>query len=242
MLVCERMKRIAIVILLLLFAGLQANNTQARLLDEHWFKELFLSFVEHQAAIPDADLVVENFQVRPVVMNIPEGKITYRVVNAFRPVSSGHQSIVVSIAVDSQETGQARIDGDICQYRQVVCLTNRLSRHTILTGDDVVLLRKNIGLLGENSFGSVDDVIGKRLTTSQREGGVLYASILEDPPLVERNDMVTIVVHGQSFRITVPGQVRSAGARGEVVKVKNLMSRKVIYAKVVSGDSVEVDL
>ncbi|MCK5227528.1 MAG: flagella basal body P-ring formation protein FlgA, partial [Desulfobulbaceae bacterium] len=41
--------------------------------------------------------------------------------------------------------------------------------------------------------------------------------------------------------ITTPGQVRSPGAAGEIVKIKNLMSRREIYAKVVTEDQVEVD-
>ncbi|MCK5228635.1 MAG: flagella basal body P-ring formation protein FlgA, partial [Desulfobulbaceae bacterium] len=40
---------------------------------------------------------------------------------------------------------------------------------------------------------------------------------------------------------TVPGEVRNSGAIGELVRVKNLMSRKEILARVLDSGTVEVN-
>ncbi|OGR08393.1 MAG: flagella basal body P-ring formation protein FlgA, partial [Deltaproteobacteria bacterium RIFOXYD12_FULL_50_9] len=82
--------------------------------------------------------------------------------------------------------------------------------------------------------------IGKRLNTSLTAGAILYAALLTSPPLVARGDLVTIQIRTANLLVTVPGEVRNGGAAGDLVRVKNLMSRKEIFARVIDPGTVEV--
>jgi flagella basal body P-ring formation protein FlgA len=64
--------------------------------------------------------------------------------------------------------------------------------------------------------------------------------MVEAPPLVRRGDLVTILALAGRISVSVPGEMRDSGVKGEVVRVKNLMSRREILARVVDKNTVRV--
>ena len=53
--------------------------------------------------------------------------------------------------------------------------------------------------------------------------------------------MVTILADSGQIHVSVPGKARSAGALGDIIKVKNMLSRREIYAKIINQDEVQVE-
>jgi flagella basal body P-ring formation protein FlgA len=86
-----------------------------------------------------------------------------------------------------------------------------------------------------------DQAIGKMAKTTIQPGTILYHRHLKKQPLVSRGDHVTILVRHGALRVTAPGEVKNSGAEGDMIKVKNLMSRRVIYARVIHEGLVEAD-
>jgi len=228
-------------LVLLLVVAMPATGG-ARQLGPEYFQDLFAAIVRQYLVVPGLDLEVANVVARPAVMEVPDGVLGYRLVSPAKGLEAGRRSLAVVLTVDGRDVGPVRLVGDIGLYRRVVCLKRRLARGTVVGGDDLVMVRKNGALLGENPVVRIEAASGRRLTTSRPAGAVLYESMLEEPPLVHRNDRVTIVADTGRLRITVPGLVRAPGRRGALVPVKNLMSRKVIHARVRDAHTVEVDL
>ena len=83
--------------------------------------------------------------------------------------------------------------------------------------------------------------VGQKLKLSMPAGAVLYAQNLDAPPLVNRGERVTIMAKSQAIQITAPGEARNSGALGEMVRVKNLTSRREIQARVLSAGVVETE-
>lgn len=125
---------------------------------------------------------------------------------------------------------------------EVVVLTKRLPRHAVLSEADIEIVRRELDGIGSEPVASMDAALGKRLRATIQAGVALTSGMLEDAPLVKRGDLVTIVAESGDFRVTTLGEARSAGARNEVVRVKNLTSRREIFARVVAGGTVMVDL
>ena len=209
-------------------------------LDSDGLKALFTDLVTRDTPWPKEKLVVDNFTASPTSLEVPAGTVEYRLVNQTHTKFLGGKTLTVAVLVNGTECGTVRMAGDLQLYDQVLCTTRRLSRHEVLTPDDIKTVRQNITMLGSDLLSSPEEAVGKRLTTSLRAGTVLRSSHLDEPPLIHRGDLVTIVARGQQLRATVPGEARGSGARGELIRVKNLMSRKELYAKVVSSGTVEV--
>ncbi len=241
------MRPALLVLLLLLFGtappamAAPAAEGATTVLTAAEFKPFFVEAVCASAPWPREKLAVENFAARPASLTVPAGKVVYRLTTPPQGQYLGGKVLTVMVLVDGKEAGSVQMSGDLQLYDEVLCTTRRLARHDILTAGDVKLVRQNVSMLGSDLARDPAASIGKRLTVSLRAGSVLRTSQIEAPPLVRRGDLVTIVARTDHLRVTAPGEARDSGALGEMVRVKNLMSRKALHAKVVASGTVEVD-
>lgn len=83
--------------------------------------------------------------------------------------------------------------------------------------------------------------MGKRLKHSVDAGSVLTTGSLEDVPVVERGDRVTIVAESDALRITAMGIAEGRGAVGDQIRVKNCMGEKEIVAAIVDSSTVKIE-
>jgi flagella basal body P-ring formation protein FlgA len=96
-------------------------------------------------------------------------------------------------------------------------------------------------MLGEGLTRRPEAAIGKQLQASLQAGSLLYDKILKAPPLVKRGDRVIIRAKSAHLQINVNGEIQNTGGQGDQVRVKNLMSRKELYARVITPTVVEVE-
>lgn len=226
----------------LLFLPILAKATEEPVslgLDE--LETIFTEVVLENNPWPRQDVQIANFSARPISLNLPTGTMSYRVNQKPQDSRPGRKTITVTILVDGNEQGQVRMNGDLQLFADVVCTTRRLARNEIITAGDVMTVRQDISLLDTGLVNKPEQVIGRKLKTSLRPGATLFAHLLDSPPLVTRGDLVTITARSATVRITAPGEARSTGALGETIKVKNLMSRREIFARVTAAGLVETD-
>ena len=213
-----------------------------KVLDVSYFKEIFTDLVKRDVPWQEKDLVVENFSVMPEKLVVPEGRLSYSLQSILHPRYLGKKVVRLLMKANGRAAGAVKMTGDLQLYGEVVCLKRNLSRHEILVASDLEVVRRNISSLGADLITVPEEAVGQRLRSSLRAGSVLTRYYLEPPPLVERGDLVTITVQSDRFTISAPGEVRGTATKGEMVKVKNLMSRKEIFARVVSSETVRIDL
>ena len=65
---------------------------------------------------------------------------------------------------------------------------------------------------------------------------------VKDPVLVERKNLITIVLRSPQMLLTAQGQAMEDGAKGDVIRVMNINSRKIIAGRVISPNRVDVVL
>lgn len=234
--------RFALALLLCLLGPATAPAAEKAMSLEHAdLEDLFREVVQENSPWPAGDLVVDNFQARPAQLTVPQGKLGYRLIREPQYTHLGNKVLTLAVLVDGSEYGQVKMSGDLKLMGEVVCLNKRLNRNAVIEAGDVTVLRHDISMLDSNLIRKPEQAIGQLLKTSLRPGAILYAHLLEPPPLVKRGDLVTIMAQTDNIRVTVPGEVRDTGALGETVKVKNLMSRREIFARVLGSGVVETE-
>jgi len=195
-----------------------------------------------RASRPDsAEIEIVNFAASPGTVTVPRGVLTCTVISQRRSGQGGRAIILAALEVDGRRAAQVTLTGDVRVFGTVACAARPLARHTVLGPDDIRTERRDIGTLGPGVVTDPARAVGKELRTTLRPGAVLFESLLKNPQLVKRGDMVTILARSAGLRITVPGMALGAGAMGDLIRVKNMMSRKEIYAKVLDGDTVAVE-
>jgi flagella basal body P-ring formation protein FlgA len=226
---------------LLMPAALLQAEAEPRVIELEELENIFHEIVLENAPWPTDDLEIIDFTARPGSVTLPARSYDIQVLQAPQKEHLGRKVVTIAILVDGEEFQRVRMIGDLQLYGQVICTTKRLQRHALIEEADVSAVRHNITMLDSGALMKPQDAIGKRLRTSLRPGAILYAHLLESPPMVQRGDLVTIIAESNVIRVTVPGEARNAGALGDLVRVKNLMSRKEIFAKVLGSGMVETE-
>jgi flagella basal body P-ring formation protein FlgA len=85
------------------------------------------------------------------------------------------------------------------------------------------------------------EIEGKLLIRGIRPNCEITKNILKNGTLVRRGRMVRIVLENGFMTVLTSGLSEEDGARHDVVRVRNLSSSKIIYAKVVDENTVRVD-
>ena len=239
----SRLRSLLLILLLLalLPATAWAGNTTGQELDQEWFAGLFKEIISQHAPWPAEDLQISNVTSRPRTLGGCPSEISLRLLAAPQSLRLGRQYLTVQLRCADNPLGEVQISGDVGLSGTVVLAGRQLKRNTVLKESDLITVRRDITMLGAEALRNPEQATGKRLTTSLQAGAILYANLLDAPPLVKRGDRVTIVARSEVVEITTPGLAKMAGAKGELIRVKNLASRRELYAKVLDGSTVAVE-
>ncbi len=131
-------------------------------------------------------------------------------------------------------TGGATLD----QWITVPCAAIPVNRHDPLTPDAVTFAKKNLAYLN----GEVWDGKGGpwRLLRPIGAGSVIYQSDIEMLPVLTKGTRVELIYRGKQLRLTVPVETLADGKPGDTIPVRNLHSKKEVYATVQDENTVVI--
>lgn len=204
-------------------------------------ENIFSEVVLKDSPWPREDLQITNFNVRPLAMRLPVGAFDYRITQKPNDSRPGKKNVTAAILQEGKEQGQVKMSGDLRLFGTVVSTTKRLHRNEIITNDDITAKRQDISMLDGGLIQDPKQAVGQKLKTSLPAGAILYTQTIDAPSLVNRGERVTIVAKSQAIEITAPGEAKNSGALGEMVRVKNLTSRREIQARVTGVGVVEAE-
>lgn len=136
-----------------------------------------------------------------------------------------------------EETVRVRIE----VLREFVVSTNNLGRDALITVNDVSLQKKWIRSIPINAISTLEEATGKIMTVSIRPNTEITRNMLKELMPVKKGKMVHIVLDNGVMKIMAMGLSEEDGAEGAIVKVRNITSSKIIYARVIGQSKVKVD-
>lgn len=211
-------------------------------LDHDELQTVFQDLLMAEAPWDQNDLAIDQFTCKPAYVKIPAGKITYTVLNQIHPQYLGSKTLSVMLNVDGVPQQKIKMHGILNLYDDVVVTNHRLRRNTIISEDDLTLARRKVTGFAHQLIPSISAAVGMKISKSLGGGAVLLSRYVQKQPLVLRGDMVTILVTSGRLKITAQGEAKTKGAEGDMVKVKNITSRRIISARVIDRGLVEVEL
>ncbi len=225
-------------------AGIENTNGEGKIdsqsIKEGTFLNIFKEYIFQHAGKKRSDIIISRFKVsgnRP----IPQGRISVQIFEKNQQKLEGYVRLTALIKVKNITENTVRLSGWIDIFDHVVCSKRNMKRGEILTKDAIYLARKNISRMPKNIFSDTDRVIGLRLKNNIRAETCLKEWMLEKNPAVEKGDIVTIIAESGFIRVETPGLVLDDGYVGDVVSVRNSMSERNIYAKIINNSTVMVN-
>jgi flagella basal body P-ring formation protein FlgA len=204
-------------------------------------RQVFLDLATDHNAISKNDFEISKFTATPESITVPPGSLDFRVISGQQHPGKalGQQVIVADVLVDGVVQERIKLSGDLALFREVICITSTLPRHSIIEAHNLQRVRHDITMLGPDLINDESAAIGKVIKTTLQAGSILYSKTLTDPELAKRGDIISILAANDSLTISVPGRALTSGTKGEMIRVKNMMSRREIVAKIIGPGVVQ---
>lgn len=108
-----------------------------------------------------------------------------------------------------------------------------IERGQTIAAEQLQLQDVNVAKASRGFYNNPDEVIGQGAKRRIRAGALISPRLLSAPLLVRRGQQVTIVASQDGISASAIGEALGNGREGEVIRVRNLGSQKVIEAQVV---------
>ncbi len=129
------------------------------------------------------------------------------------------------------------ITANIKRYMQVVQAKRDIPKGKILISEDLKIaeieFKRRSGYITE-----IENAVGKVAKRDIKKGMILKNSLLKPDYKVKRRKNVKIIYRNKNINIELVGLALEDGAVGDVIKVKNISSGKVILCKVIKENTV----
>jgi flagella basal body P-ring formation protein FlgA len=169
------------------------------------------------------------------------GRLSFKVESRSKEDYLGDTSFTVRIFQNGvffkEETVRVRIE----VLREFVVSTSNLGRDAIITNNDISLQKKWVRSIPLNVISTLEEATGKTIGVSIRPNTEITRNMLKEVMPVKKGKMVHIILDNGMMEITTMGLSEEDGAEGAIVKVRNITSSKIIYARVIGQAKVKVD-
>jgi len=105
---------------------------------------------------------------------------------------------------------------------------------------DLTLAKRTITGRGEMPLTDFKLVENKQAARYIPAGSIVFQSMIEEVPIIKPGDKVKILVDKGPVKVSADGEARQKGARGELIRVTNLGSKKIIQAEIIDSLTVVV--
>lgn len=162
-------------------------------------------------------------------------------IQAFTPgvVKAGRTSVNVRCNSGSKKWA-IFVSTMITPFDRVVVLTQPLQRGEPILEKHITLARKDVSPLHGNYLTQFDGVLNKQVGRNLPAGTIITTNDLIEPKVVKRGDRVVIISDKAGIGIRMNGIAQSDGTRGQMIRVKNQNSERIINAVVTDVGQVTV--
>jgi flagella basal body P-ring formation protein FlgA len=192
---------------------------------------------ENLFRLPEAAL---RFQINriPEQIILPTGRLEYQVIPANQKII-GSSSFSIIFSIDGKVVENCTVRGKLEAIAPVIIASNRIRKGEIITSEKLKLTEMDISRI-ESPYRLLRQVIGMQAKRTISGGKPLTTRNVETPPVVRRGEMVKIIAQNGRMQISSTGIAATDGRPGDSIRVKSMLSDKLIHAQVYSPGVVMV--
>jgi flagella basal body P-ring formation protein FlgA len=189
--------------------------------------------------LPPADIRFKEISlVKP--FDLPAGTLDVEIIPADSSIVHSRRFTLIFRVNDSVEKNLA-IRVELEAYLPVAIAAKNLRRGDVIQKEDIRLAQMDIISIPNPCF-NPDELIGKKIMHSIRQGSPLDQERFEWPPIIHRGELVTIYIRKGALFITAKGTAKHDAQKGEPVTVVNTTSSKEIICRADSPGLVQAEL
>ncbi len=147
---------------------------------------------------------------------------------------------IIVLDAESQKPIRRKFSGRVYEMRSIPVLDTVVPAQTAITEQDLKWIRVKAQQLRQNILTDSSQIVGKTPKRNLQVGQLIKTNDIEDVRYVTRGDQVTLSLQASSLRLTVQGKAMDSGTLGDVIRIKNLQSNKIVNGKIIAYGQVIV--
>ena len=218
--------------------GLPALRAQgASVLTRQALSEKLHAFIKSQMP---RRIVKFNAEIRnlPESVEVPSGPVQIEIEPLSRRKIKGN--IILKMVIQGGQNWRKKLiaSAKITTYENVLVAGHNYSRHDRLDNRSLRIECRETTGLTQTLIQSASKLDGLRMKRPVSKGSILTENMVEPIPLVNRGDIVTLIIESQNMYVTALGKALKDGGMDNTISVKNLDSKKQLKGKVIGPNKV----
>lgn len=148
----------------------------------------------------------------------------------------------IGVRCTGEKPWKIYISATINLFSDVVISNTPIHRGAVISKESLRTDRRNIAELHRGYYTTPDQIVGKIAKYTLNAENVITPSAVSMPKLVQRGKNVIIMAATGGIEVKMNGKAMADGHLGELIKIKNQRSQRIIQAKVIDLNLVSVDM
>jgi len=144
------------------------------------------------------------------------------------------------VGVNSREPITASVEIAFSARPLVVVAREGLRRGQVITEADVELIPAARNVSTDDVITNIDDAIGFQVQTTLQKKRPLTRSSIAPATVIERGELVELVVAGGGITVATGAKSLAPGAQGDLIPIETLEPRRKLMARVAGPGQVEI--
>lgn len=145
-------------------------------------------------------------------------------------------------AAETAEAKRVRISGQISALVEIPVLNRRMQSGEVITDADIAWVEVDSRSLRADGATDAAQLIGMTPRRVLLADQPISLRTLQAPVLVQKGSLVTMRLDKDNMQLSAQGRALSNGGRGDLIRVQNLTSNRIVEAVVDAADSVRVPI
>jgi flagella basal body P-ring formation protein FlgA len=204
-------------------------------------EKIFKDHVLSHCSWPEDKVAFERINA-PEDLALPLGDLSWEVRERSRRGYLGNVSLMIDFYVDARRIRTIPVSGTVSVAQAMVRASKTITAGERIRSEDLSLSQERGVRFRKDALVQTEDAVGKRARRAIRVGQILTHRMIEDPPLVNRGQIVQITAENALIRVTTRGKALEDGRAGEQIRVINVSSGREIFGTVRGSGLIEVPL
>jgi len=225
---------------IILFIALSATCTSVPAEQRFQSHESIYRIVESTVAKKIATTTEYSIDIIPLdsLLQLPECTKPLDAFTTTDPIKAGRISI--GVRCSTEKKWSVFVSAIIKVYEKVLILSQSVQRGEIITPTMFFSERRDVSKLRDDFFTAAEQAENKQASRPLAAGTILSQRNTSEPLIVKKNDKVLIQSMHSALAITMSGIAMTDGFKGQLVRVKNQNSGRIINATVIEPGLVSV--
>ena len=154
--------------------------------------------------------------------------------------ASGRFVATVAVPANDPAATRTRVTGKVHKLVSVPVLAEDKKRGEVIREDDILRRDVRASEIRDHVITDEDDLVGMAAKRQIKAATVVHSSQIRRPVIVTKGSIVTMGLSAGVMALTAQGKALDEGSIGDIIRVINIRSNKVIEAKVSGPNRVDV--